>query len=145
MNIFARLLCCVVLVMPLSALADVEKTVKYRQSVYQVIVWNFSTIKDMAAGERAFDADLVKRNAIRIAQMSRMLDDAYAERSTAENSDAKREIWENPEEFNERLNAFQVEAAKLAEVSHGGDQGAIVDQFKDLAGACKACHDKFKE
>ena len=130
---------------PLAAGADVEKTVKYRQSVYQVIVWNFGTIKDMAQGKRDFDAQLAARNANRIAQMSLMLDDAYAEPSTAENSDAKALIWEDRQTFDQRLKDFQSEAARLAEVSKSGDKAVIVEQFTEMAGACKACHDRFKD
>lgn len=128
-----------------TAFADVERTVEYRQSVYRVIAWNFGTLRAMARGEMPFDTAIAEKRSQRIAQLSLMLDDAYDEPSTGYGSDAKELIWEDFADFEEKLGAFQAEAAKLAQVAAGGDEGAIKAQFVEMAGTCKACHDRYKD
>lgn len=50
-------------------------------------------------------------------------------------------IWEQPEEFAERLQAFKEAASGFRQaVSEGGEIGPA---FQKLGGACKGCHDNF--
>ena len=57
---------------------------------------------------------------------------------------AKPAIWENPDDFAEKLAAFRTEAAALAVAAKTGDQAAATAQFKKTGGTCKACHDEYK-
>ena len=57
---------------------------------------------------------------------------------------AKPAIWENPEDFAEKLAALRTEAAALSAAAKSGDKGAAVAQFKKTGGTCKACHDEYK-
>ena len=52
-------------------------------------------------------------------------------------------IWENPEDFAERLDAFREAANGLrAAAETGGDMAAAIQQ---LGQACKGCHDNYRE
>jgi len=57
---------------------------------------------------------------------------------------AKPAIWENPDDFAEKLAAFRTEASALAVAAKSGDKEAAIAQFKSTGGACKACHDEYK-
>ena len=60
----------------------------------------------------------------------------------SEGGDALPAIWENPEDFAERVQAFKNAAAELkGAVQSGGDIGAA---FQTLGGACKGCHDDYR-
>lgn len=52
-------------------------------------------------------------------------------------------IWEQPEAFAERLQAFQEAAAGFRQATNEG--GAIGPAFQALGQACKGCHDDFVE
>ena len=57
---------------------------------------------------------------------------------------AKPAIWENTDDFAQKLANFRSEAAALAEAASAGDKAATVEQFKQTGGTCKACHDNYK-
>jgi cytochrome c556 len=57
---------------------------------------------------------------------------------------AKPEIWQNRKDFAAKLAAFQKSAAAFNAIAAGNDVGAIKAGFGNLAGTCKACHDKYR-
>ena len=59
---------------------------------------------------------------------------------------AKPEIWQpqNKADFSAKLAAFQHSAQAFAGVSRGTDAPAMKAAYADLAGTCKACHDKYR-
>lgn len=59
-------------------------------------------------------------------------------------TDAKPEIWSDPQGFAAAVKKLQGETAKLQQVSAAGDMAAIKAQVQATGGACKSCHDKFR-
>ncbi len=57
---------------------------------------------------------------------------------------AKPEIWQNPQDFAAKLAAFQKAAPAFSAAASGNDLAATKARFADLAGTCKACHDKYR-
>ena len=57
---------------------------------------------------------------------------------------AKPAIWENTDDFAQKLANFRSEAAALAAAANAGDKAATIEQFKQTGGTCKACHDNYK-
>ncbi|MBK8510331.1 MAG: cytochrome c [Candidatus Competibacter sp.] len=125
-----------------------EDTVKYRQSVYNIIGWNFKPMGAMAKGEMPFDAAAVARHAQYVEMMSKALPEGFAKGTgpdAVKNTEAKAEIWTKPAEFDTKLKDFQQEAAKLTEVAKGGEEKAIKAQIGKTAETCKACHKEFRK
>ncbi len=60
-------------------------------------------------------------------------------------TDALQAIWEKPEEFKAATAKFVEEAGKFDALAKAGDIAAIGEGMKGLGGACKGCHDKFRE
>jgi cytochrome c556 len=54
-------------------------------------------------------------------------------------------IWEKPEEFKAAATKLVDESAKLASLAPGGDKAAVAAQAMAMGGACKGCHDKFRQ
>jgi cytochrome c556 len=59
-------------------------------------------------------------------------------------TEAKADIWSKPADFAAAVKSFQVETAKLAELSHGTDFEAFKAQLPKVGKSCGGCHDGFK-
>ena len=125
-----------------------EDVVEYRQSVYNIIGWNFKPIGAMMKGEVPFDAAAVARHAQYVEMMSKAAPEGFAKGTgpdVVKDTEAKPEIWTKSSEFDTKMKDFQQEATKLSEVAKGGDEKAIKVQFGKTAETCKACHKEFRK
>ena len=57
---------------------------------------------------------------------------------------AKAEIWQKPEDFAAKRNAFQQAAQAFNAAAQSGDVAAIKARHGDLGKSCKACHDLYR-
>jgi cytochrome c556 len=125
-----------------------EDVVKYRQSVYTIIGWNFKPIGAMVKGEVPFDAAAVARHAQYVEMMSKAAPEGFSKGTgpdVVKDTEAKPEIWTKPGDFKTKMDNFQQEATKLAEVAKGGKEADIKAQFGKTAETCKACHKEFRK
>jgi len=58
---------------------------------------------------------------------------------------AQSDIWSRPEEFKARADALVSAAAGLTAAVEGGDVSAIRGAMPAVGGACKRCHDGFRQ
>jgi len=122
-----------------------EQAIKYRQSVYKVILWNFGSVAGMAQGKMPYDAAEFARRAERVATMAPMLLEGYPpDSATGATTRARPEIWENMDEFTQLMKTMGGKAATLAVVAKDGDFDKSSAAFLELADACKACHEKYR-
>jgi cytochrome c556 len=122
-----------------------EYVIHYRQSVMTLVGWNFGPLSAMVKGKLAWDAREFALRAERLAQLAPQAPEGFAKGSEkGAETDAKADIWANPEDFQGKANDFANEAKTLSEVAKGGDEAKMKEQFKKLAGTCKACHEKYK-
>jgi len=125
--------------------ATAEQAIKYRQSVYKVILWNFGPMAAVVQGKAPYEAKEFERRAARVAEMAPMLIEGYpAGSATGATTRAKAEIWQNMDDFKQLMTAMENKATALATAAKSGDQAKSVAAFKDLGGSCKACHDKYR-
>jgi cytochrome c556 len=54
-------------------------------------------------------------------------------------------VWQKPEEFKQAAAKLVEEAAKYHALAQAGDAAALREGMKGIGGACKGCHDKFRE
>ena len=54
-------------------------------------------------------------------------------------------VWNKPEEFRQVAANFKVEAGKYSALVQSSDIAVHREGMKALGGACKQCHDKFRE
>jgi len=123
-----------------------QKATETRQSVLTVVGWSIGPLGAMARGLVPYDADLVARNAQRIAWMSSMIPDAFRAdtREHAVETEALPVIWENYARFEELAANAQASAERLAEVAASGDEAAGKQAIGALIDDCRACHNDFR-
>ncbi len=60
-------------------------------------------------------------------------------------TDALQTVWTKPDEFKQAATKFVEESARFNALAQAGDVAAIGNGMKALGGACKGCHDHFRE
>ena len=122
-----------------------EDTIKYRQSVYTVMGWNFGSLVPMVRGEKPYDKEAFARAAGIVAQLAPLAMEGFAAGSDkGAPTKAKAEIWTKSADFKEKMDKMVVETAKLALMAKSGSMDDIKKQFGATGGTCKACHDEYK-
>ncbi|HEY8572362.1 cytochrome c [Phenylobacterium sp.] len=94
------------------------------------------------------DTQLVARNAATMKALSTQLPTWFPKGSGKEarpKSEAKPNIWTDSAGFSSAASNAQVQISKLQQAAAGGDLGAVRGQIRATGGACKGCHDKFRE
>lgn len=128
-----------------SAQVKPEDVIKYRQSVYKVMGWNFAPMGAMVKGEKPYDKEAFARHALIVSQLSPLAIEGYTTGSDkGADTKAKPEIWTKPADFKEKMDKMVSETTKLAAVSKTGSFDEIKKQFGAAGAACKACHDDYK-
>jgi cytochrome c556 len=60
-------------------------------------------------------------------------------------SQAKADVWSDAAGFSAAAAKLREEAARMNTAAASGDLGAIKGQVRNLGGACKGCHDKYRQ
>ena len=60
-------------------------------------------------------------------------------------TDVLQTVWTKPDQFKQATAKFVEEAAKFQALAQAGNVGALGEGMKGLGGACKNCHDQFRE
>ena len=125
---------------------DMEQAVEVRQSLLQLVRWNLGPLGNMARGRIPLDIEQVGTNAARIEGLFGMMGDAFATdtRGADVETDALDRIWEESEQFAEKISAARQAAADLAEVAGTGDEDNVRAGIGALARTCGSCHDDYK-
>ena len=135
-------------VVTLPAVAHIERTEplqSLRQSFFAIVGMTFGPMGDMVKGKIEWNDAQFSAWANDLASVSKVsVERGFAPGSEKGKTRAKPAIWENTDDFAQKLANFRSEAAALAEVASAGDKAATVEQFKQTAGTCKACHDNYK-
>ena len=122
-----------------------EDVIKYRQSVYKIMGWNFGPMAAMVKGEKPYDKEAFARHAMIVSQMSPLAMEGFAAGSDkGADTKAKPEIWTKSADFKEKMDKMVNDTKKLAAVANAGSFDEIKKQFGTTGGACKACHDDYK-
>jgi cytochrome c556 len=131
-----------------AALAQVkpETLVKQRQSVMTLQGKYFGPMAAMAQGKAPYNADIVRRNAAFLDNLTRMPWDTFdPSTKDVKPSGALPAIWEQPAKFKEAASRLENEANKLYEVSRSGDEAAVKAQIGAVGKSCGACHNDFRQ
>jgi len=135
-------------VVTLPAVAHIERTEplqSLRQSYFAIVGMTFGPMGDMVKGKIEWNDAQFAAWANDLASVSKVsVERGFAPGSEKGKTRAKPAIWENPDDFAQKLANFRSEAAALSEAASTGDKAATIAQFKQTGGTCKACHDNYK-
>ena len=122
-----------------------EDAVKYRKSAFQVMSAHFGRIGAMVNGKAPFDAAAAASNAEVVAFMAKLPYAGFVDgTSGTEKGSPKPNVWTERAKFDEAAKKMQDEVAKLAVVAKSGNADQLKTAFGAAAGACKSCHDDFR-
>src|SRR5260221_8216096 len=119
-----------------AAQAKPEVLVKQRQAAMTLQGKYMGPLGAMAQGKVPYDAKIVQRNAGFLEALSQMPWDGFDASTKGEKSAALPAIWEKAGEFKQAGERLQNEAAKLVQVSKGGDEAAVKAQIGAVGKSC---------
>lgn len=126
--------------------AKPEDAVKYRKNSLFVMSQHFGRIGAMAQGKAPYNATMAQENADTVALLAKLPWAAFGEGTDmVPETKAKAAIWDQPAKFKEAADKLQKEAENLRVAAKTGNLDAVKKAFSATAGACKACHDQFKD
>jgi len=123
--------------------ADDEVHIEYRQKVMKGIGADMGAISDILKHGLPFTASIAI-HAGKIEAAAALVGPAFEKRVAEGRTDARPEIWQDPEHWQKRIDEMEAAAASLAETADGGDPEAVRGAVKKLGGACGDCHDDFR-
>ena len=127
------------------AQAKPEQLVKQRQAVMTLQGKYFGPMAAMAQGKAPYNADVVKRNAAYLDNLSRMPWDGFDAGTKDVKSAALPAIYEQTDKFKEAASRLENEAHKLYTVAQSGDEAAVKAQVGAVGKACGGCHESFRQ
>ena len=117
-----------------------EGAMDYRQHTMEAIGGHTVAFFDILQGKVPHQ-DHLALHAGAIADLSAIIGTLFE--VNAPGGQALPAIWENPEDFAERVATFQEAAAGLRDTIAAG--GAVGPAAQTLGQACKGCHDNYRE
>lgn len=127
------------------AQAKPEVLVKQRQAVMTLQSKYFGPMAAMAQGKAPYNADVVRRNAAFLDNLSRMAWDGFDANTKGVKSAALPAIYEQPQKFRDAASRLENEAHKLYQVSQSGDEAAVKAQIGAVGKSCGGCHEGFRQ
>lgn len=120
---------------------------EFRQALLQLVRSNVGPLGAMAKGHIPFDTEVMKKNGMRIEQLSKMMPDYFMldTRKFDIKTDAKPEIWDNMDDFSSKIGDLQSAAANLQQASMSTDEAEYKKAVGMLLKSCKSCHDEYKK
>lgn len=79
-----------------------------------------------------------------MANNTKEFDYLFPNGSNVGDSEALPVIWEEPEEFAAAIEKIKEASAGLVTAAESGDTERIGSAFRELGGACRGCHDRFR-
>lgn len=146
----AAALAACTLTLPLNAFAEekLDELLEARHGFYQLLAMNMATLAGMAKGDMPYDEAGASRAAANIEALTHFdLPSLFVEGTAVgqiEDSAAKPEIWTNMDDFKTKFQGLVDAAAGASEAVKGGQEN-VGPVLGKLGGACKACHDVYRE
>ena len=127
-----------------SAAAD-DYGVKYRQHTMDAIGGHMNDLAAIVKGDVDHE-DHIALHASSLAGLARIAPELFdPDTKTGADTKALPKIWEQPDVFKQRLDAFRTAADDLDAVVKAGDMTKLGTAVGAVGRSCKSCHDDFKE
>lgn len=127
-----------------AAASEEENIIKYRDRIMDASKYHISATGMILKGEVTFNEDLL----MHAKALKDLLSDVtkyFPEGSDFGETEAKRDIWEKPEEFKQKAEEASAAATAYLTAVEGGNNDDIAAKFQELGKSCKSCHDAFRE
>ena len=122
-----------------------DDAIEYRQGALAVMGNHFGRIGAMVNGKVPFDAKAAQANADLVATLSRLPWSAFIEGSDKGDTNARPEVWSQPDKFKAASQRLVEATARLAEAAKSGQPDALKAAYGAAGDTCKSCHDDFRK
>lgn len=126
----------------LTTVAANEDVAEYRHLMMESVGAHMKSANMILRG-RLENQDHLQMHADALAELADIVPTLFTEGS--EGGEALDVIWEEPEEFAKRVEAFQSATQDFAAAVTDGDQSKISEAFRGVGMSCKGCHDRYRE
>ena len=119
--------------------------VEYRQAIMSSLGGHAGAAARIVKGQ--VDADHLMQHAEAIGATAPTVDDIWWDNSgydDYEKTDALPKIWEQPDDFQSKIDQFQTAAQEFVAAVETGKRGQIIQGFKALGDSCGGCHDSYR-
>ena len=86
----------------------------------------------------------IQNGAAQLERWGNEMDKYFPEGSNTKPSEAKEEIWLEPEMFKLAIDNFTKASSNLLKISQSKNLDKTIEAFRDVADTCKGCHKKFR-
>jgi len=118
-----------------------EDVVKKRKGLMKS---NSKSAKAIKGAVKGGDFATIEGNAKKIVANMDEFVTLFPEGSTAKNSRAKAEIWQEKDDFKAKANDLKDAARKLANAANAKDSEQVQVQNKAIGKACGSCHKRYR-
>ena len=125
-----------------TASAEPSDVVKYRQSVMKANGGHMAAAGAIVQGKVAHK-DRLPDHARALESLNKNIAALFPKGSDKE-TDAREEVWLKWAEFEKRAKDAQDKAGAFAKAVGANDMQAAAARYKELGGACKACHQDYR-
>ncbi len=148
MKIWRVLVCGVLMIMALPALAHsskdpVQSQVIYRHALFGLIGNHVSKMGHVVKGHEAYDQKDMQKSADVVAALAKVASQGFVLESAVEGSDALPEVWSKKEDFMQELQTLIDTSDTLAK--NAGEEDSFKSYFIPMTKTCKSCHNKYKK
>jgi len=124
---------------------DPDSPLGKRKAIYQAMLDIKEDLGGMLRGRLPFDGEAFSAGAVKLDELSRQPWQHYPEVKEKQ-SDARDDVWQRQERFNEMARALEATTAELVGVTSASPVTAqsVAPAFQRVEDACEACHKEFR-
>lgn len=119
-----------------------DEVADYRQKVMGAIGDTMGAVGKILKQE-VNRPDDIENFSVVLDELAQTVDGLFTEGS--EGGDALPAIWENPEDFAEKIDAFKQATAAFREAAASGDMAQAAPAVGNVGRSCKGCHDDYRQ
>jgi cytochrome c556 len=121
-----------------------EQWVTKRKAVFKQMTKTLEPIGMVARGRKDYNPREFNAAALDLQKLASQPWPFFTGDSNYPPTRAKAAVWENPAEFKQAQDKFQLSVSGLVQASQGNDLDAIKTTANAVESSCKSCHDQFR-
>lgn len=116
-----------------------EKAVGFRQGVFHALSWKLG---QLASAQKSDDRATFQKHANDLSHLTTLITEGFVPNSLVGHSEAKQDVWDNPEGFEKAAQKMQTMANEIASADYDMSSFDIRRFGRE---GCGGCHKDFKE
>lgn len=103
-----------------------------------------SLMKEINKGLQNNNFSIITKSSEKLVVWAQEMEKYFPEGSDIPPSKASSDIWNDPDGFKKAIKNFELASLELSMKSQNKNMDKTISSFRNLAGTCKGCHQKYK-